>query len=173
MKNSSFFGLFWIVPCLVMVCGSAQGLDNWLPVATEGVTAFHSAFGKKQVVVKMTSHEVEIGKPSDPRPEKVLSSCTYARFPCSLVDYLEISVNDKPLFVARSVYADLADVNKVNVQQQKGVFILTVDGGDASESYRVKVIFDEQSIRKRILMNNETGQVLQETIYAVQKTMDE
>ena len=153
--------------------GMAQGLENWSNLASKGVTEIKSTFGKTQVLIKITNHEFEIGKPSDQRPKQILSSCTYARFPCSPVDYLEIFVNGQPLFVARSVYADLADVNKAKLQRKKGQFILTLDGGDASESFTLALFFDEQLIKKRILKSNEANQVLQETTYSAPKAMDD
>jgi hypothetical protein len=158
-----------------MVCSAASLDANQIKVASQGVTDVTAAFGKTQVVVKITTHEVDIGKPSDEWPKKILSSCTYSRFPCSLVDYVEISVSGNALFVARSVYADLADVGTASLRQKrkKGQFVLTLCGGDASESYTVEVTFDENLVRERTLTSNEARQVMQNTTYFTSQSMNE
>ena len=154
--------VFGVVLATAMVCG-AEPLDaNQAKVVSQGVTDVTAAFGKTQVVVKITTHGVDIGKPSDKWPQKRLSSCTYSRFPCSLVDYVEVSVNGLALFVARSVYADLADVGIASLhKKKKGQFVLTLRGGDASESYTVEVMFDENLVRERTLVSNQARQVMQ------------
>jgi hypothetical protein len=45
-------------------------------------------------------------------------------------------------------------------------------GGDASESYTVKVTFDEGRVRQRTLMNNEAREVVQRTLYLAPAPMD-
>lgn len=168
-----FFGLLGIVLCTTMVCNAAPRAASETKIALKGVTDVAAAFGKTQVSVKIATHEVDIGKPSDPRPEKILSSCTFSRIPCSPVDYMEISVNGNALFVARSVYADLADVGVASLRQKKkGQFVLTLGGGDASESYTVEVTFDENLVRQRTLMSNEARQVMQRTTYFASQSMD-
>ncbi len=171
--NKILRGLLGIVLCAVMVCNAAPLAGSEAKVASKGVTDVAAAFGKTQVSVKITTHEVDIGKPSDPRPEKILSSCTYSRIPCSPVDYMEISVNGNALFVARSIYADLADVGVASLRQKKkGQFVLTLGCGDASESYTVEVTFDENLVRQRTFMSNEARQVMQRTTYFASQSMD-
>lgn len=158
----SFLG----ISCAIMVCTTAPLAENRAKVAGQGVSNVTSAFGKTQVSVKITTHDEDIGKPSGERPQRILSSCTYSRFPCSPVDFLEISVNGNPLFVARSVYADLADVAEASLRQnKKGQFVLTLNGGDASESYTVEVTFDQNLVRERTFASNEARKVMQKTIY--------
>jgi hypothetical protein len=162
-----------LVPCAIMGCAAAPVTGSETTVAPKGVTDVAAAFGNAQVSVKITTHEVDIGAPSDQRPEKMVSSCTYSRFPCSPIDSLEISVNGNALFVARSVYADLADVGVAGLSQtKKGQIVLTLGGGDASESYTVKVTFDEGRVRQRTLMNNEAREVVQRTLYLAPAPMD-
>lgn len=169
-----FRSLLGVVLCAATVCNAASLAGSQTKVASQGVTDVTAALGKTQVSVKITTHEVDIGKPSDGWPQKRLSSCTYSRFPCSPVDYLEISVNGNALFVARSVYADLADLGVASLhQKKKGQFVLTLDGGDASESYTVEVTFDENMVRQRTFMSNEARQVMQRTTYFASQSMDE
>ncbi len=135
-------------------------------IASRGVTNVKASFGKTNISVKITTHEIDIGKPSDGRPDLISSNCTYSRYPCSNVDDLEISVNGKDLFVARSVYADLADLNKAVLRvNNKRQYILKLVGGDASESYTLEVTFDGGLVRQRTLTSNEARHVMQKTSY--------
>jgi len=94
------------------------------------------------------------------------SACTMSRIPCSVVDGLEIEVAEKPVFVPRSVFADLADVNDAKLVMQKGAYVLLLTGGDASESYIVKIMFNSQRVTYRSLTSGEfPGHPIQETIY--------
>lgn len=168
-----FLGLLGIILCAVMVCNAAPLAGSETKVASKGVTDVAAAFGKTQVSVKITTHEVDIGKPSDPRPGKILSSCTYSRVPCSLVDYMEIFVNGKALLMSRSVYADVADVSVASLRQKKkGQFVLTLSGGDASESYSVEVTFDKNEVRQRALISGLDELVSERTTYFVLPPLD-
>src|SRR5580658_7304341 len=148
MKNIGY-GLLVIVLCTARICDAAQQADS-MKVASQGTTAIAAVFGAAPVSIKITTHEIDIGKPSD-APGKRLGSCTYSRFPCVAVDDLDISVNGKRLFVPRSVYADLTDINVASLHQEKKQYVLTLLGGDASESYTVNVFFNGAIVKERTL----------------------
>ncbi|WP_428310093.1 hypothetical protein [Hydrocarboniphaga sp.] len=135
-------------------------------VAAKGKTEVTADFGKKKIRVAITAHEVLIGDPSVARPAIVETSCTYSRFPCSVVNRIEISVNTGAVFVPRSVYADLADVNSFELSSVKTGFALTLHGGDGSEAYRLVVVFDGTEIKKRTLYSElDSDKPIQETTY--------
>jgi hypothetical protein len=137
-------------------------------VASRGETLVVATAGKLSVQVKIKTHEIQIGKPSDPRPVLIESSCTYSRYPCSVVDRIDITVNGKPLFVPRSAFCDLADLNDAQIELSKKGSILTLGGGDASETYVAKIEFDATSVKRRTLSSSlEQNRPLQETIYHV------
>jgi hypothetical protein len=138
------------------------------PVASQGTTILTRAVGTLHVQVKIATHEVQIGKPGDPRPTVIDSSCTYSRFPCSIVDRIEIAVNQRPLYIPRSVYCDLADLNTVAISAGKAGAVLTLVGGDASEAYTAKIAFGAGHVTKRSLYSGMSPQQpLQETTYRV------
>lgn len=112
---------------------------------------------KFKVRVKIGTHEVQIGEPSDERPDIIRSACTYSRYPCSIVDYIDISVNDKPLWVPRSVFCDLADLNTAEVKFWQNEITLILNGGDASESYMVEIEFDAKGLKRRRILPSELG----------------
>jgi hypothetical protein len=135
-------------------------------VASQGETLVDASAGKSMVRVKLKTHEMQIGKPSDPRPAAIESNCTYSKYPCSIVDQLDITVNGAPLFIPRSAFADLADLNKAKVKAVRKRWVLMLYGGDASESYIVKIDFDSKQVKRRTLSSGMSpDQVLQETIY--------
>ena len=135
-------------------------------VLSQGETVVAASAGKLAVQVRIKTHEVSIGKPSDPRPALIDSNCTYSRYPCSIVDRLDILVNGARLFVPRSAFCDLADVNKAEVKVgEKGAF-LRLEGGDGAEAFIVKVEFDKTRVKRRTVAAGESAdQLLQETNY--------
>jgi hypothetical protein len=82
------------------------------------------------------------------------------------VDAIDIAVNDKSIIVPRSVFCDLADLNNAQIQIGQKETILTFTGGDASESYIVKIVFDAGRVKRRVTASGMlTDQPSQETTY--------
>jgi hypothetical protein len=144
--------------------------DEKLLVKSAGETFVSKVFGKHTVDVKVQTHEINIGKPSDGIPNIRDAKCTYSRYPCSVVDRLDIYVNKKPMFVPKSIYMGLSDLTLVNLLHEKNCTILVLEGGDASESYFVKIFFDNERVFKRQLFSAlEPSNALEETTYNKQK----
>ncbi len=135
-------------------------------VESKGETVIFAKSPKLRVQVRITTHELEIGKPGDQRPDVIRSSCTYSRYPCSIVDGINITVNDRSIILPRSVFCDLADLNTAEIEIGEKESKLTLTGGDASESYVVKVFFHAGRVKRRV---KESGmlpdQPIQETTY--------
>ncbi len=156
----------------VVACGMYGRADQLAKlVATHGDTTISATIDKWNARATITTHEVQIGKPSDGRPEVIQSSCTYSRYPCSVVDRLQITVNGNALFIPRSAFCDLADLNDAEIVSGTNGLILRLGGGDASEAYIVKIEFDGTRVTRRTLSSGTLpNKPLQETIYhAVQE----
>jgi hypothetical protein len=94
-----------------------------VPVSAAGDTSLSIVSGgHDQATVTIETHKVDIGKPSDPEPDKPTTSCTYSRYPCTLVDRIDFSGNEKPVFLARSVFADLSDIDSASLSAAGRVF---------------------------------------------------
>lgn len=128
--------IFKIVVCLQILLATglhAETVQQQKPVSPNGETAIVANSAKLNVRVKIITHEVDIGKPSDERPKVIRSGCTYSHYPCSIVDRLEIAVNGKSVPVPCSVLCSVtADLNTAEVKIEQNKAILTLDGGDAS-----------------------------------------
>jgi len=135
------------------------------PIASNGHTIIAASSHEVKVEVEVRTHEAQIGKPSDKRPDIVTSSCTYSRYPCSIVDLIDITVNGKPIIVPRSVFSDLADLNDGEIRIGRKESVLTITGGDASESYIAKIRFNSKRVTGLYLFDGESGKKLQETTY--------
>ena len=87
---------------------------------------------------------------------------------------LAISVNGKELFVPRSVYADLEDPREASLGVRRKGFMLTILGGDASNSYSVCVDFDARKVSRRVVSSALTpGRISEETRYRLNVLRDE
>ena len=118
-----------------------------------------------KVQVKIHTHEKQIGKPSDPVPSVVTSNCTYSKYPCSIVDRIEIIVNGHPLLVPRSAFCDLADLNTADISISNRRSTLRIEGGDGAESFILKIEFDAEGVKRRTVEGGESGQISEETNY--------
>jgi hypothetical protein len=159
-----FFMTAFVCLMVPAICVRAGQLSK--PVASQGDTLVFSTIGKLATKVTITTHEVQIGKPSDGRPDVILSNCTYSKYPCSVVDRLQIVVNGNPLFVPRSAFADLADLNNAEIEGSKNGWVLRLGGGDASETYIVRIEFDGAQVTRRTVSSGTLpNKPMQETIY--------
>jgi hypothetical protein len=155
-----------LVLVLMAPMASAKGQDASIVVAKQGESELLAKFGSGSIRATIRAHQVEI---SQGEGQKLLAgnlACTQSRSPCSVVDQLSIAVNGKSLFVPVSLFSDVADVNKMEVAEHGGEFDLMIYGGDASEGYVLKIIFDGGRIKQRILISPlMPGEPLEETTY--------
>lgn len=79
---------------------------------------------------------------------------------------MKILVNERDIFVPVSAYADLGDVLSAEFSTKGGLFVLTVRGGDASESYIVRLSFNkERLLERRVYSGEDPYNVLEVTRY--------
>ena len=168
--HGNFGRLFGVFLCLALVIiviprTYAETVQQPTKVASSGETVITAHSRNISVQVEITTHEVQIGKPSDERPDIVYTSCTYSRYPCSVVDLIAILVNGKPITVPRSAFCSLADLNGADVRLGQKEAVLTIKGGDASESYFVKIRFNRERVTGLSLFGGESGKKSEETTY--------
>lgn len=159
---ATFLG--WTVPAEAAPLGDNSALDK--KILTDGKTIIRSGAASATVEVAIATHIVDIGKPGDPTPDVRRTNCTYSRYPCSLVDEIAISVGSNKIIVPRSVFADLADLNRGRVQGFKnGKWKLLADGGDASEGYKLNITFDRSRVLERRVSSGEFPEDFEVTTY--------
>lgn len=164
--NPAFRILLCFLIIIIFVLPAEAG--SQAKISPNGETIIKYASKKLDVKVVVTTHEMQIGKPTDERPDKIRSSCTYTRHPCSVVDSIDITVNGKSIFVPRSAFCDLADLSTMEIGMKQKNVIMKILGGDASESYTVIIEFDDVRVKHRTFMGDElpdSNNKLQETIY--------
>lgn len=92
----------------------------------------------------------------------------------TILHKLKISANEKALFVPLSVYADLIDPRQADIKIDGSEGILSIYGGDGSDSYFIRVYFDATKIYRRLyysaLIPNEPTQ---DTSYLLRVLKDE
>lgn len=143
-------------------------------IALSGESELETKVAGKTIRVAISTYKVDLGgsNPTPPPTGEAKTNCTYSRFPCNQVSNLKIWVAGKKLFVPRSVFADRADVGSMSVTSEASMNVLTLDGGDASEGYTLKVFFDAGHIKKRELYDVESNSLLQVTTYSPPPVLD-
>jgi hypothetical protein len=139
-------------------------------ISPRGKTVVADSLDDHKVAVEFVTHAVGIGQPSEKRRQPSVPGCTYSRFPCIFLDRLQITVDGHPLVVPRSVPATLPDLKTAALRKgARHDFELILEGGDASEGYRVVVEFDQSGIKSRRLYGSfDPDVVLEETTYRQQ-----
>lgn len=101
------------------------------------------ASGSTKVAVAIST---VVGKTAD-----VVPDAEPGQFPPELrvVKALSIQVNGKPILVPRSAYVDLVWVRSARLTVRARGGELLIRGGDASESYSMKLTFDWSRVRTR------------------------
>ncbi len=147
--------------------GQTIGESKPTSVALSGDSVLEAKVTGKTIRVIISTFKVDLGSlaPTRPPDGEAKTNCTYSRVPCSQVSNLRIWVAGKKLFVPRSVFADRTDVGKMSLSSAAEANVLTLDGGDASEGYTVKVFFSARRVEKRKLYDVESNSLLQVTTY--------
>jgi hypothetical protein len=173
MRAPIFWGSAVFLAVLSVGVGCAYAVNTSVSVSATGNTRLSAVSAEQEkAIVTIETHTLDIGKPSDPVPNKPETNCTYSRYPCSLVDRIDFSVDGKAVFTARSVFADISDINSASLSVVGQVFILSLKCGDASESYEATIKFDDGQVLERTITLPGTGYVMQETKYFTMPSMN-
>jgi len=169
--------------CLTILMFSSSSLSGQSQIANEvkptkvalsGESELETKVAGKTIRVTISTYKVDLDSPNPMPPPtgEAKTNCTYSRFPCNQVSNLRIWVAGKRIFVPRSVFADRADAGNMSVTSEAGMYVLSLDGGDASEGYTLKVFFDAGHVKKRELYDVESNSLLQVTTYLPPPKLD-
>jgi hypothetical protein len=141
----------------------AKAAKNSAKISMEGDSQLTGVVSGKSVRIVVTAYKIDIGTPSQTPPSERDNNCTYSRFPCAQVKTLRIWVNGVQLRVPKSSYLDCADLGSMNIDAKAENIVLTLVGGDASEGYSVKIVFDSHRVKQRSVYWTEGNDALLET----------
>lgn len=142
-------------------------------ILKNGNTVLTEKSGKLSVSVEFHTREIDIGKPSKKKPSPPQYNCTNSRFPCSVVDSIVILVNDSPLWIPKSIICGMTDLNRAELDVQGKEILLGISGGDASESYLVKIKFDKDRVlNKQFYSALDSSHMLEEINYSAPVTLE-
>lgn len=86
----------------------------------------------------------------------------------SVIENLEIVVNNRKLVVPSSAFIDLVDVRKCELILSAGQGVLHIYGGDGSESFEGEIYFDKVAVRRRAVFDPASPKKpMEETIYSL------
>lgn len=152
-----------MVICFLLVqCSHVLSQTRASKINPNGETTVSAVIAKAKLVAIFQTSIVEVSN-DDKIPR--LPQCTYSRVPCVIVRQLKIFVNDVEVFVPRSVYADIGDLQSAEFSQKDGLYTLTLTGGDASESYISRITFDKQMRERRLYSAGNQTRALETTRY--------
>lgn len=151
---------------LLTVQSQAESRQKTTRVASKGETTLTATSGTTTIKVTIYTHELRTWSRDRSNPRQPDSCCVDNRNPCSVVDSIRIIKNANPVFVFRSVYADLGDLNDAELTIGKQVSTLTLSVGDGAEGYFVKIEFDDESVRHRTVAGaTDFSEPSEQTVY--------
>ncbi len=156
-----------LVSSLLAVNSYAEETQRASLIASAGESTISASEGNVTVRVKIKTRKVQIGRPDDKRPFYVPSTCTYA-LTCNVVSDISIAVNGKKIFIPHSLVSDMAMLTAAEIRFEKQNIVLLIDEGDASESYFIKIEFDNKRVKSMNVYADKTmtsDQLLSETTY--------
>lgn len=166
--------LFSLAGVCLLIAATAQAQDflGAVKILPKGNTSISTTIKNIKVVVEITTHEIQNGTPShiDTTATK-FTSCTNSRVPCSVVDNINLSVNGRKVFVPRSVFCDLADLDRGVLTEGSGGkhWALILWAGDAAQAYIVKIDFNRVRVtQRRISLDIHQRELLEDTKYYIQ-----
>jgi hypothetical protein len=146
----------WIVAIYILCLAISQpclAQGNGSAVKPSGKTTLSAVVGKARVEVSLWTSVVKFT--TDEEMNRWYAQCSHGRTPCSITGRIRIYVNGAEVFVPRAACADLGDIVSAKFSRQGAMFALTIDGGDASASYRAVLTFNRERVVGRKLYNGE------------------
>lgn len=119
------------------------------PIAPQGETRLEAGPAQSKVRVRITTYEAGANEPAA-RRLRLLTGTSRV----SGVQEIAIQVGSKSLFVPLSVFCDLTNLREGRLRADPKASILTLAGGDASESYVVTIEFDGERVKRRTLASS-------------------
>jgi hypothetical protein len=141
--------------CLFLLVGSpfSPGQTGGTKIAPNGETSISSIARKTTATVSFTTVAVPVSSAGGQTPS--YPQCTGSRVPCSLTERIRITVDGSDVFVPRSAWADLGDISYADLISSHGSFVIVIRGGDASESYVVRLSFNRRGVLVRRIFSGE------------------
>jgi hypothetical protein len=157
--------------CTLLSVGYVTGEDSHMSVIKpNGETTVLSTLGKSELSAVFETKTAEIEQ-NDKIPR--FAQCTYSRMPCVLTSRIKLSINQREIPLPRSVFADLGDIHTASFSARKGLFVLTIHGGDASEAYIAEIIFNkDQLLARRLISAEDPYHSMEDTQYHQVNTAD-
>jgi hypothetical protein len=149
-----------VTAAMLLIYSAAYSQEVAKPLRDPKVTLV-SASGATKTGVAIVTRMV---KTSD-----VVLRAEPGQFPAQVrvVNDLSIEVNGKPIFVPRTAFADLLNVESAQLTAREGGGTLTLRGGDGAESYLVTVAFDSKRVRSRKVFSSlAPGKPVEESRYS-------
>jgi hypothetical protein len=143
----------------------ANAAEESSDVAPEGEASLSLSTAKASVEIKLKNRRIE-GDLSQSEKLLLAPDCPLGVPPCSLLEEINIGVSGRALPVPRSVFRGLPNVRAVKLTTHGPLFRMTLRGADASESYLVRIEFNQSRILKRQISSAlAPTDFLEETIY--------
>lgn len=78
---------------------------------------------------------------------------------------VSIKVDGVSVFVPKSVYSDLSEVDEARLSVRKGTGVLNLARGDTSESTTTMITFDQERVLERFVFGANQSELLEHTNY--------
>lgn len=147
----NFVKNLWII--FILCCQLCFTQSYALTIAPSGETTVSATLGKMKADVIFRTSIVHISDTEEKNRRFV--QCTYSKIPCSLTERIRLLLDGNEVFIPRSAYSDLGDVSIAEFTMSGGKMMLTIKGGDASESYIAVLLFDKSGLLERRFYSGE------------------
>lgn len=145
---TAIFALSMLLPGLWEARASDLGdhAGTSTPILSKGATTLETRTDRTIVRARITTYEAGT-------KEAVAKAYRAIGFSnVRLVQELRIQMGNRQVFVPLSTFCDLANLREGKLSRMaKRGWVLILEGGDASESYTVRIEFDAKSVRRRIV----------------------
>ncbi|MGC2637451.1 MAG: hypothetical protein WA294_09755 [Acidobacteriaceae bacterium] len=138
---------------LLWPCRPSLAQDHVQRIAPDGNTELSGVIDATRVRVTFRTSTLPI--PANDPDHRRFVQCTYSRVPCSLTEDIRIFADGSEVIVPKAAYADLGDIATAELTTKHGHMVLTIQGGDASESYIAQLTFNRQRVYERRLSSGE------------------
>lgn len=131
------------VATAMLLSGLAAAAPAFQGIADSGETRLRAQHANRSIEVSIITSKRRAAL----TPDELDSTAPERR----VVEKISITVNNREVYVPRSVIYGLVPPTEASLRAGTPLSVLTVHGGDASESYVVRIEFDRERVRRLIV----------------------
>lgn len=128
----------------------SEVIQQAIPVNRNGLILIDIIYDNTPIRISIDTQVINVKNKNEQNEPCKNFNCSDSKNPYNMVNKIKLRIDNKAIFFPRSAFCDLTDIISASLIIENEEMILLIIGGDASESYKVEIIFDKKRVKRRV-----------------------